>query len=58
MYNNNNIPDWAKKFKTRDVYIRKVGNNYYAYKTRPKWDKVNKKTNTLSPVYIVLHTVE
>jgi len=48
----NNIPDWAKKFKTKGIYIRNVGNNYYAYRTRSKWDKENKRTKTLPPEYI------
>ena len=48
----NNIPDWAMKYKTRGIYIRNVGNNYYAYRTRSKWDKENKRTKTLPPEYI------
>ena len=48
----NNIPDWARKYKTKGVYIRNVGNSYYAYRTRSKWDKENKKTKTLPPEYI------
>jgi transposase len=48
----NNIPDWARKFKTKGVYIRNVGNSYYAYRTRSKWDKENKRTRTLPPEYI------
>jgi transposase len=48
----NNIPDWARKFKTKGVYIRNVGNSYYAYRTRSKWDKENKRTKTLPPEYI------
>jgi transposase len=48
----NNIPDWARKFKTKGIYIRNVGNNYYAYRTRSKWDKENKRTKTLPPEYI------
>jgi transposase len=48
----NNIPDWARKYKTKGIYIRNVGNNYYAYRTRSKWDKENKKTKTLPPEYL------
>ena len=48
----NNIPDWARKYKTKGVYIRNVGNSYYAYRTRSKWDKENKKTKTLPPEYM------
>jgi len=48
----NNIPDWAKKYKTKGIYIRNVGNSYYAYRTRSKWDKENKRTRTLPPEYI------
>ena len=48
----NTIPDWAKKYKTRGVYIRNVGNNYYAYKTRSKWIKEEKRTKTLPPEYL------
>ena len=48
----NNIPDWARKYKTKGIYIRNVGNSYYAYRTRSKWDKENKKTKTLPPEYL------
>ena len=48
----NTIPDWAMKYKTRGIYIRNVGNNYYAYKTRSKWIKEEKRTKTLPPVYL------
>jgi len=48
----NNIPDWAKRYKTKGIYIRNVGNSYYAYRTRSKWDKENKRTRTLPPEYI------
>ena len=48
----NNIPDWARKYKTKGIYIRNVGNSYYAYRTRSKWDKENKKTKTLPPEYM------
>jgi transposase len=48
----NIIPDWAKKYKTKGIYIRNVGNSYYAYRTRSKWDKENKRTRTLPPEYI------
>ena len=48
----NNIPDWARKYKTKGVYIRNVGNSYYAYRTRSKWDKENKRTKTLPPEYM------
>ena len=48
----NNIPDWAKKYKTKGIYIRNVGNSYYAYRTRSKWNKENKRTKTLPPEYI------
>ena len=33
------------------MYIRNVGNNYYAYKTRSKWIKEEKRTKTLPPEY-------
>jgi hypothetical protein len=48
----NNIPDWAKKYKTKGIYIRNVGNSCYAYRTRSKWDKENKRTRTPPPEYI------
>ena len=48
----NTIPDWALKYKTRGVYIRNVGNNYYACRTRSKWIKEEKKTKTLPPEYL------
>ncbi|MGP6238985.1 transposase [Cuniculiplasma sp. SKW4] len=48
----NTIPDWAMKYKTRGVYIRNVGNNYYAYRTRSKWIKEEKRTKTLPPEYL------
>ncbi|MGP6207721.1 transposase [Cuniculiplasma sp. SKW3] len=48
----NTIPDWARKYKTRGVYIRNVGNNYYAYRTRSKWIKEEKRTKTLPPEYL------
>ena len=47
-----NIPEWAKRFKTRGVYIRNIGDKYYAYRTRSKWLKDEKRTKTLPPEYL------
>ncbi len=40
------------KYKTKGVYIRNIGNRYYAYRTRSKWDKGEKRTKTLPPQYL------
>ena len=48
----NNIPDWVLKYKTRGVHIRNFGNNYYAYRSRSKWIKEEKRTKTLPPEYL------
>ncbi len=53
----NNIPEWAMKYKTRDVYIRNIGNKYYAYRTRSEWDKTEKRTKTLPPKYLGAVTI-
>ncbi len=52
VYYMDTIPAWALKYKTRGVYIRNVGNNYYAYRTRSKWVKEEKRTKTLPPEYL------
>ena len=52
VYCMNTIPAWALKYKTRGVYIRDVGNNYYAYRTRSKWVKEEKRTKTPPPEYL------
>ncbi len=40
------------KYKIRGVYIRNVGNNYYAYRTRSKRMKEEKSTKTLPFEYL------
>ena len=51
----NNIRGWARKYKTKRIYIRNVGNSDYAYRTRSKWNKENKRTKTLPPEYMSLY---
>ena len=50
----NNIPDWARKYKNRGLYI---GNNYCAYSTRAKWVKKENRIKTLPPEYLGVVTL-
>ena len=48
----NDIPDWAMKYKTKGVQIRRLGNNLYAYHPRSMYDKANRRPKSLPPEYL------
>ena len=48
----NDIPDWALKYKTKGIQIRRFGNNLYAYHPRSVYDKIKKRPKSLPPEYL------
>lgn len=50
------IPDWALKYKTKGVQIRRFGNNLYAYHPRSVYDKANRRPKSLPPEYLGIVT--
>lgn len=46
------FPGWVLKLKGPGIQIRNIGNNYYAYRPRTRWDKTKKKTVSLPPEYL------
>ena len=48
----NDIPNWALKYKTKGIQIRRFGNNLYAYHPRSVYDKIKKKPKSLPPEYL------
>ena len=46
------IPDWALKYKTKGVQIRRFGNNLYAYHHRSVCDMANRRPKSLPPEYL------
>jgi hypothetical protein len=48
----NEMPDCVKKYKSRDVEIRKFDNKYYAYSVSSKYDKNNKRAQKITEKYL------
>ena len=48
----NDIPDWAMKYKTKGVQIRRFGNNLYAYHPGSMYNKANRRPKSLPPEYL------
>lgn len=46
------IPEWALKYKEKNMQITKNGNNYYLYKIGGKWDPIKKKTKKITEEYL------
>lgn len=38
-----NYPDWVMKYKSKGVYVNKVGDKYYLYRAHCVYDKKTKK---------------
>lgn len=50
-----NYPDWVMKYKSKGVYVNKVGNTYYLYRAHCVYDKTTKKINVfLMAILVVL----
>lgn len=47
-----NYPDWVMKYKSKGVYVNKVGNTYYLYRAHCLYDKTTKKNKRVSDGYI------
>jgi hypothetical protein len=45
-------PDWVLKNKTKGTEIRKIGNNYYLYEIRSKWDKEKKRARKITEKFL------
>ncbi len=46
------MPDWARKYKTKGVEIRVSGNNYYAYEMSSRWNKEKKRADKVTGKYL------
>jgi transposase len=47
-----NLPDWARKHQRTGYEIKHIGNGYYMYKLKSKWDPKKKKAVKVSGEYI------
>lgn len=47
-----NYPDWVLKYKSKGVYVNKVGDKYYLYRAHCVYDKKTKKNVRVSDGYI------
>lgn len=47
-----NYPEWVMKYKSKGVYINKVGNTYYLYRAHSVYVKETKKVRRVSDGYI------
>lgn len=47
-----NYPDWVLKYKSKGVYVNKVGDTYYLYRAHCVYDKTTKKNKRVSDGYI------
>ena len=45
-------PDWVMKYKSKGVYVNKVGDKYYLYRAHCVYDKKTKKNVRVSDGYI------
>jgi transposase len=45
-------PDWVKKHKSKNVEIRRLKNNFYAYKVKTIWDKKKKRPRKITESYL------
>jgi transposase len=46
------LPEWVEKEKKQGFEIKKIGNGYYMYKRKSKWDKEKKKAVKVTGEYI------
>lgn len=47
-----NYPDWVMKYKSKGIYVNKVGDKYYLYRAHCVYDKNTKKNVRISDGYI------
>jgi transposase len=46
------LPEWVEKQKRQGFEIKKIGNGYYMYKRKSRWDKEKKKAVKVTGEYI------
>ena len=46
------LPDWVEKHKTTGYEVKKIGNGYYLYRMKSRWDKNKKKSVKAAGEYI------
>jgi transposase len=46
------LPDWVKKWKTKNIEIHRRGNNYYAYRIHSEYDPVKKRSRKVTDEYL------
>ena len=46
------LPEWVRKYKTKGVEIRPVGNKYYAYQISSKWNREKKRAQKITGDYL------
>lgn len=46
------LPIWVAKHKAKGVEIRKIKENYYAYKVKSQWDPIKKRAKKITEKYI------
>jgi transposase len=47
-----NLPNWVLKHKSKGIEIRKIKNNYYAYKVKSVWDNNKKRAKKITEKYL------
>jgi hypothetical protein len=52
------FPDWVEAQKKQGYEIKKIGNRYYMYERKSRWDKVRKKSVKVTGEYIGVVTPE
>lgn len=48
----NKLPSWVQKHKNKNVEIKKIGENYYAYKVKSIWDKKINRARKVTEEYL------
>lgn len=48
----NKLPLWVQKHKNKNVEIKKIGENYYAYKIKSIWDKKINRARKITEEYL------
>ena len=46
------LPPWVQKHKNKNVEIKKIGENYYAYKIKSIWDKKINRARKITEEYL------
>ena len=46
------FPEWVLQHKTKNVEIRKIDENYYAYQIKSVWDKKKKRVKKVTQKYL------